>query len=183
MSRVKMVLKCEHCGKEFEHIHTCRNSTEAGSYEAWARENITTCPDCYAAQKRAHQLDAVSGYISSFSEQHPLPQITGVSEKQIAYASSLREKFIRDNLMKIQLDVSRFFEIADKIKPENCDEAGRELMRKAAADAGKPFEIWFETFRADHLRRYFSLMYSEDAAKIETIFSENAASKIIDALR
>lgn len=183
MSRVKMVLKCEHCGKEFEHIHTCRNSTEAGSYEAWARENITTCPDCYAAQKRAHQLDAVSGYISSFSEQHPLPQITGVSEKQIAYASSLREKFIRDNLMKIQLDVSRFFEIADKIKPENCDEAGRELMRKAAADAGKPFEIWFETFRADRLRRYFSLMYSEDAAKIETIFSENAASKIIDALR
>lgn len=96
MSRVKMVLKCEHCGKTFEHIHMCRNSTEAGTYEAWARENITTCPDCYAAQKRAHQLDAVSGYISSFSEQHPLPQITGVSEKQIAYASSLREKFIRD---------------------------------------------------------------------------------------
>lgn len=183
MSRVKMILKCEHCGKDFEHIHMCRNSTEAGSYEAWARENITTCPDCYAAQKRAHQLDAVSGYISRFSEQHPLPKITGVSEKQISYASSLRENFIRDNLMKNQLDVSRFFDIADKIKPENCDEAGRELMRKAAADAGKPFEIWFETFRADRLRRYFNLMYSEDAAKIETIFSENAASKIIDALR
>lgn len=33
------------------------------------------------------------------------------------------------------------------------------------------------------LRRYFSLMYSADAAKIETIFSEHAASKIIDALR
>lgn len=178
-----MILKCEHCGKEFEHIHTCRNSTEAGTYEAWARENLTTCPDCYAARKRAHQLDAVSTYTSSFSEQHPLPKITGVSEKQIAYASSLREKFIRDNLMKIQLDVNRFFEIADKIKPENCDESGRELMRKAAADAGKPFEIWFTTYRADRLRRYFSLMYSADIAKIETIFSENAASKIIDALR
>lgn len=183
MSRVKMVLKCEHCGKTFEHIHMCRNSTEAGTYEAWARENITTCPDCYAAQKRAHQLDAVSGYMSSFSEQHPLPQITGVSEKQIAYASSLREKFIRDDLLKIQLDVNRFFEIADKIKPENCDEAGRDLMHKAAADAGKPFEIWFEAFRADRLRRYFGLIYETDAAKIETIFTENSASKIIDALR
>ena len=183
MSRVKMVLKCEHCGKEFEHIHTCRNSTEAGSYEIWARENITTCPDCYAAQKRAHQLDAVSGYISSFSEQHPLPKITGGSEKQIAYASSLREKFICDNLMKIQLDINRFFEIADKIKPENCDEAGRELMRKAAADAGKPFEIWFADYRADRLRRYFSLMYAADVAKIETIFAESNASKIIDALK
>lgn len=183
MSRVKMVLKCEHCGKEFEHIHTCQNSSEAGAYKAWARENITTCPDCYAAQKRAHQLDAVSTYASSFSEQHPLPKITGVSEKQIAYASSLRGKFIRDNLMKIQLDVSRFFEIADKIKPENCDEAARDLMHKAAADAGKPFEIWFAAYRADRLRRYFSLMYSADAAKIETIFSENAASRIIDALR
>lgn len=183
MSRVKMVLKCEHCGKTFEHIHMCRNSTEAGTYEAWARENITTCPDCYAAQKRAHQMDAVSDYISSFSEQHPLPQITGVSEKQIAYASSLREKFIRDDLLKIQLDVNRFFEIADKIKPENCDEAGRDLMHKAAADAGKPFEIWFEAFRADRLRRYFGLMYAADAAKIETIFAESNSSKLIDALK
>ena len=183
MSRVKMVLKCEHCGKEFEHIHTCRNSTEAGSYEVWARENITTCPDCYAAQKRAHQLDAVSGYISNFSEQHPLPKLTGVSEKQIAYASSLREKFIRDNLMKLQLDVNRFFEIADRIKPENCDESGRELMRKAAADAGKPFEIWFTAYRADRLWRYFSLIYAADVAKIETIFTESSASKIIDALK
>lgn len=183
MSRVKMVLKCEHCGKEFEHIHTCRNSTEAGSYEVWARENITTCPDCYAAQKRAHQLDAVSGYISNFSEQHPLPKITGVSEKQIAYASSLREKFIRDNLMKLQLDVNRFFEIADRIKPENCDESGRELMRKAAADAGKPFEIWFTAYRANRLWRYFSLIYAADVAKIETIFTESSASKIIDALK
>ena len=183
MSRVKIVLKCEHCGKDFEHIHMCRNSSEAGSYEVWARENITTCPDCYAAQKRAHQLDAVSGYISGFSEQHPLPKITGVSEKQIAYASSLREKFIRDNLMKIQLDISRFFEIADKIKPENCDEAGRELMRKAAADAGKPFEIWFTAYRADRLWRYFSLIYTSDVAKIETIFTGSSASKIIDALK
>lgn len=183
MSRVKMVLKCEHCGKTFEHIHMCRNSTEAGTYEAWARENITTCPDCYAAQKRAHQLDAVSGYISSFSDRHPLPEITGVSEKQIAYASSLREKFIRDEMLKIQLDINRFFEIAGKLKPENCDEAGRELMRKAAADAGKPFEIWFEAFRADRLRRYFSLMYAADAAKIETIFAESNSSKLIDALK
>ena len=183
MSRVKMVLKCEHCGKEFEHIHTCRNSTEAESYEAWARENITTCPDCYAAQKRAHQLDAVSGYISSFSEQHPLPQITGVSEKQISYAASLREKFIRDNLMKLQLDVSRFFEIADKIKPENCDEAGRDLMRKAAADAGKSFEVWFAVYRVERLRRYFGLVYTADVAKIETIFTESSASKIIDTLK
>lgn len=65
----------------------------------------------------------------------------------------------------------------------NRDEAARDLMHKAAADAGKPFEIWFEAFRADRLRRYFSLMYSADAAKIETIFTENSASKIIDALR
>lgn len=183
MSRVKMVLKCEHCGKEFEHIHMCRNSTEAGSYEVWARENLTTCPACYAEQKNAKRGAELSDYISSFSDRHPLPEITGVSEKQIAYASSLREKFIRDEMLKIQLDINRFFEIAGKLKPENCDEAGRDLMHKAAADAGKPFEIWFEAFRADRFRRYFSLMYAADAAKIETIFTENSASKIIDALR
>lgn len=183
MSRVKMVLKCEHCGKEFEHIHMCRNSTEAGSYEVWARENLTTCPACYAEQKNAKRGAELSDYISSFSDRHPLPEITGVSEKQISYASSLRKKFIRDEMMSIHLDVNRFFEIAAKIKPENCDEAGRELMRKAAADAGKPFEIWFEAFRADRLRRYFSLMYAADAAKIETIFAESNSSKLIDALK
>lgn len=183
MSRVKMVLKCEHCGKEFEHIHMCRNSSEAGSYEVWARENLTTCPACYAEQKNAKRGAELSDYIFSFSDRHPLPEITGVSEKQISYASSLREKFIRDEMMSIHLDVNRFFEIAAKIKPENCDEAGRELMRKAAADAGKPFEIWFEAFRADRLRRYFSLMYAADVAKIGTIFAESNASKIIDILK
>lgn len=183
MARVKITLKCEHCGKGFEHVHTCRNSTEAGSYEVWARENLTTCPACYAEQKNAKRGAELSGYISSFSDRHPLPQITGVSEKQISYASSLREKFIRENLMPVQLDVNCFFEIADKIKPENCDEAARDLMRKAAADAGKPFEIWFTAYRADRLRRYFGLIYATDAAKIETIFTENSASKIIDALR
>ena len=183
MARVKITLKCEHCGEEFEHIHMCRNSSEAGAYEEWAKENITTCPACYAAQKNAKRDAELSSYISSFSERHPLPEITGVSERQIAYASSLREKFIRENLMKIQLDVSRFFEIADKFKPENCNEAAQDLMHKAAADAGKPFEIWFTAYRAERLRRSFSLFYSEDVAKIETIFTENAASKIIEALR
>lgn len=183
MARVKITLKCEHCGKEFEHIHMCRNSTEAGSYEVWARENLTTCPACYAEQKNAKRGAELSGYISSFSDRHPLPQITGVSEKQISYASSLREKFICENLMPMQLDVNCFFEIADKLKPENCDEAAQDLMRKAAADAGKPFEIWFTAYRADRLRRYFGLIYAADAAKIETIFTENSASKIIDALR
>jgi hypothetical protein len=183
MARVKITLKCEHCGKEFEHIHMCRNSTEAGSYEVWARENLATCPACYAEQKNAKRGAELSSYISSFSDRHPLPEITGVSEKQIAYASSLREKFICDEMLKTRLDVNRFFEIADKIKPENYDEAGRELMHKAAADAGKPFEIWFTAYRAERLRRYFGLIYAADAAKIETIFTENSASKIIDALR
>jgi hypothetical protein len=56
-------------------------------------------------------------------------------------------------------------------------------MRKAAADAGKPFEIWFTAYRADRLWRYFSLIYAADVAKIETIFTESSASKIIDALK
>ena len=73
MARVKITLKCEHCGKEFEHIHMCRNSTEAGSYEVWARENLATCPACYAEQKNAKRGAELSSYISSFSDRHPLP--------------------------------------------------------------------------------------------------------------
>lgn len=41
MARVKIMLTCTKCGKEFEHIHTCNNSAGASSYTEWAKDNIT----------------------------------------------------------------------------------------------------------------------------------------------
>ena len=47
MAQAKINVICETCGKEFTHTKVCYNRKEADSYEEWAKENITVCPDCY----------------------------------------------------------------------------------------------------------------------------------------
>lgn len=53
MAQVKIEIICSDCGKPFVHTKICRNRDAAESYEEWARENVTTCPACYACQRRA----------------------------------------------------------------------------------------------------------------------------------
>lgn len=53
MEQVKIEIICRDCGKPFVHTKICRNRDAAESYEEWARENVTTCPACYAWQRRA----------------------------------------------------------------------------------------------------------------------------------
>jgi len=47
MAQARIDIICETCGKEFTHTKICFNRKEADSYEEWAKENITVCPDCY----------------------------------------------------------------------------------------------------------------------------------------
>ena len=57
MAKAKAICKCEKCGKTFEKEKICANRREAESWEAWAEENCTVCPECYAAEK-ASKLEA-----------------------------------------------------------------------------------------------------------------------------
>ena len=79
MARSKLTLTCQTCGQEFERITFHRNRTTANEYDDWARENITECPDCYNRRLYAEQ-DAI----------YHFPPITGVSDKQIQYAETVR---------------------------------------------------------------------------------------------
>ena len=47
MANATVMCKCEKCGKEFMKEKICRNRTEADSFEEWAKENCTECPECY----------------------------------------------------------------------------------------------------------------------------------------
>ena len=183
MARVKITLTCTRCGKSFEHIHMCRNSSDAASYEEWAKENVTICPACHAAAKESEKSAKLESYIAGFSEKHPLPMISGVSEKQTAYASSLRKRFISEKLASREFNINRFLALAEKLHPENCSESAITTLKAAAEKEGKPFDKWFAGYRLEYLKRNCQLASADDAAKIEMIFSESNASKIIDALR
>ena len=184
MARVKMTLTCKCCGELFEHIHFCRNSSEAASYEEWAKDSVTVCHDCYRAAKNAKQTEKLNAYMDDLEDKgHKLPEIIGVSDKQIAYAASLRRQFVLEYLLKYNVNVDRFLSMAKKLHPENISADARTKLEAAAAAAKQPFADWFAGYRAEHLRRTAHLLDATDAAKIETVFNESNASKIIDTLR
>lgn len=183
MARVKITLTCSCCGKKFEHIHDCRNSSEASSYTEWAKENVTTCPDCHYAEKKAKERVDLDRYLASFGEAHKLPEITGVSEKQIAFAEKLRSDFISKELMRYKIDLARFFRLSDMICFENLDQASLMKVKALAANAGEAPEQWFARYRTEKIAHDAGRLDKSLVKKIEVIFSESGASKIIDALR
>ena len=83
MAIAKAICKCEVCGKTFEFRKERANRSEARSFEAWAAENITKCPECKSKEWKEKIRKANEG----------LPNLTG-SEKQIAWASDIRAKAI-----------------------------------------------------------------------------------------
>ena len=91
---VNIELKCNECGKSFEHRHSCRNREDAARYQEWAMENITTCPACYAEMKRAQErarLDKQTAEAREIIAGITLAPLTG-TEKQIAWAEDIRAR-------------------------------------------------------------------------------------------
>lgn len=103
MARSKLTLTCQTCGQEFERITFHRNRSDANQYDDWARENITECPDCYNRRLYAEQ-DAI----------YHFPPITGVSNKQIQYAETVRTRYVAQN-------TNQLTQAAEKIKAINPD--------------------------------------------------------------
>ena len=183
MARVKITLSCTNCGQPFEHIHFCRNSTEAASYETWARENITICPDCRAVARKEKEQKEIQAYLAGFEDTYPLPRITGVSEKQIAFAENLRSRFIAEGLMAHNVNVPKYFQFSDQIQFSKLSEQDLEKAAALAAQAGKSANNWFAEYRAAMLSRYARLPSTDYIRKIEVTFKETNAASVIDALR
>lgn len=76
---------CEKCGCEFEHRKACGKRYEADSYEKWAAEHITMCPECYEKECK----ESEERMIREQAEKLHLPALEG-TEKQIAWAEKIR---------------------------------------------------------------------------------------------
>ena len=52
MAKAKAKCKCKYCGAEFIREKTCRNRSEAESWESWAVDKLRECPKCYGERMR-----------------------------------------------------------------------------------------------------------------------------------
>lgn len=56
MAKATAHCKCKECGDEFVRTSTCRNRTEANSWEDWATKNFDLCSKCYYKQQKEFEI-------------------------------------------------------------------------------------------------------------------------------
>ena len=89
MAKARVIIVCKKCGEKFTWSKDCSKREEANKSEEWAAKNIEECPECtFKARVKYENEQAME-----MSENLDLPKLEG-SEKQIAWANTIRIKFI-----------------------------------------------------------------------------------------
>lgn len=101
MAIAKAKCTCSKCGAGFEMTKNLYNRKEADSWAKAAPEYYTECPDCYANRKRTEYASSIPAKEEKLSVLN-LPQISGVSDKQIAYANNLRREYAANYFYSMQ---------------------------------------------------------------------------------
>ena len=83
---------CATCGKTFEVRAQKQNRRDADAWEIWAVDHLDECTDCYKA-RRSRERDENHARAAAEAQEMGWPVLTG-SEKQIAWANTLREEII-----------------------------------------------------------------------------------------
>lgn len=83
---------CATCGKTFEVRAQKQNRRDADAWEIWAADHLDECTDCYKA-RRQRERDEERARAAAEAQEMGWPELTG-SEKQIAWANTLREEII-----------------------------------------------------------------------------------------
>lgn len=83
MARAIAMCTCNRCGKSFKKIKYCSNRREADSWESWVSSNITVCDECRKKEHEEALLEKRAGLV----------KLSG-SEKQVAWAENIRDRFV-----------------------------------------------------------------------------------------
>lgn len=156
MAIARATCKCATCGKEFEKTTVKRNGKEADSWEKWAAKNFDECDEC--RQKRIQEERAAENMnAAKAAEDLGLPKLDG-SEKQVAWAETIRIQFIRmmdEGIQEAKEDnAQRYFDELVSFKEWM-------LKKKTSASA------WIEarSFSSPSMfARYFGQEYKDDMA-------------------
>ena len=92
---------CKTCEKSFEVKKECFCKAAAESYESYAEDYFSECKYCYAARVNKENAEKASVLIAKYN----LPEIKGVTAKQIAYANSLRNRWLADESAEIRIKI------------------------------------------------------------------------------
>lgn len=160
MAIAKIEIICKKCGKKFEHRATKASRREADSYEAWARDHIDTCPECYRTETR----EAETRKGEKASEKFHLPEITEGTEKQIKFASDLRARFILRN----QEDVAGMAEALEYL----ADDSKLEELSEECGKSVEDIRTEIEKDVNDKLWR-----------KVKAVLVSTSARELIDLLK
>lgn len=96
MAKAVVNLICEKCGAEYTRTKICYNRKEADSWEAYMTDRAEClCLECYKEKKKAEYEAEKQKFVDECYSKLNLPQIDGVSEKQVKYAEDLRIKFVQ----------------------------------------------------------------------------------------
>ena len=113
---------CKTCGKSFEIKKECFCKAAAESYESYAEDYFSECKSCYAARMNKENAEKASVLIAKYN----LPEIKGVTAKQIAYANSLRNRWLADESAEIRIKIylllhplSSWFKTVSKVMSES----------------------------------------------------------------
>ena len=139
MAKATTECKCKTCGKDFTVEKTCYNRRDADSFEAWASTHIDECPECRRARIASEANDAAEEII----QEYKLPEITGGTHKQIAYARDLRAKYLasKKDLIAAYAKQRRF---------EGSEKMLANLHAQATRKGGKAMLAEYRT----HMMRY-----------------------------
>lgn len=102
MAKATAICTCHKCGAEFIRTAIKRNSREAEEWSRWASVNFDLCAECY-------HIDLIERF-EQIKRKYGIPEITGVTPKQIEYAERLRRDYALENtdaLEKLDLRLSR----------------------------------------------------------------------------
>ena len=101
MSTAKIKSICKTCGKPFEITKECFCKAAAESYESYAEDYFSECKSCYAVRMKKENAEKASVLIAKYN----LPEIKGVTVKQIEYANSLRNRWLVDESAEIRIKI------------------------------------------------------------------------------
>ena len=141
MAKATAYCTCKHCGAKFEKTLGFCSRSNADAWLKTAADRYDECSDCYKARIASEQDSKIACL--------GLPQISGVSDKQIAYATSLRRSFAYINFDRMDIaqqirdfnvdELKQCFDADDKEIPADVAEARRVLA--ARYDVKKEYKL------------------------------------------
>ena len=139
MAKAIAYCKCEKCGEEFVKENRLMSRAAADSWTKWAEANITICPKCWGKAK--HEQDI--GRYEALKDELRLPEITGKSEKQIAFANDLRVRCVARNTERLR-------EVRREIDGVSAEEVAKVMAEKTTDEDGARRKIFDRRMQYAH---------------------------------